>query len=95
MIPLAHLHVPVHPLVLLVGCIVLVFAIRSGKYKLIEGLGSGGFSQTYPPNPVPGGPTDQLYNLTKDPGEKKNRFLALPKVVARLRMELEQVRSSE
>lgn len=71
-----------------------VFAMRSGPFKLIEGLGSGGFTQEAPVQPVPGGPTDQLYNLTKDPAERTNLFAARPDVLARLRKELKQARAS-
>jgi len=72
-----------------------VFAMRSGRFKFIEGLGSGGFSDITPPKAVPGGPTDQLYDLSKDPQERTNLFQTQPKIVARLREELAAARSSE
>ena len=52
------------------------FAIRDGDWKLIEGLGSGGFSTPVNPEPKPGEPKDQLYNLNRDPGENQNLFFA-------------------
>jgi arylsulfatase A-like enzyme len=67
-----------------------LFAIRQGEWKLIEGLGSGGFSQPKTEQPQPGGPTGQLYNLAEDPGERHNLFSQKPEVVNRLRALLEQ-----
>lgn len=51
-----------------------MFAIRQGNWKLIDGLGSGGFSAPAMEKPKPGGPKGQLYNLTKDPAEKVNLY---------------------
>ena len=45
-----------------------MFAIREGDWKLIEDLGSGGFSQPRREQPNPGGLQGQLYNLADDPG---------------------------
>ncbi|MCE9547831.1 MAG: arylsulfatase, partial [Planctomycetia bacterium] len=60
------------------------FAIRQGPWKLIDHLGSGGFSvEQYEP-PKAGQPIGQLYNLTDDPGETKNLYNERPEVVARL-----------
>jgi len=66
-----------------------VFAVREGRWKLIEGRGSGGFSRWQPPQDAPAG---QLYDLVADPAESDNRFRAEPEVVARLRARLEAVR---
>jgi len=73
--------------------------IRSGPWKLIEGTGSGGFSDSRDnsiPGPGPGGataanPPGQLYHLVEDRGETTNRYLDHPEVVARLRSEMERV----
>lgn len=46
--------------------------IRSGDWKLINGLGSGGFSKPSNIKPEFGQPTVQLYNLRTDPGETTN-----------------------
>lgn len=61
-----------------------VLALRQGDWKLIPMLGSGGFSQPRREKSVPGGPTGQLYDLRKDPGETKNLYLDEPEAVARL-----------
>lgn len=68
--------------------------IRSGPWKYIDGLGSGGFTKPARIAPEPGGPSGQLYNLETDPGETNNRFAAEPAIVARLRTELERIRSA-
>jgi len=49
-------------------------AIVKDNWKYIDALGSAGFSAPERINPVPGGPTGQLYNLTEDPAETTNRF---------------------
>jgi arylsulfatase A-like enzyme len=61
-----------------------VLSVRQGPWKLITGLGSGGFSQPSRVEPEPGGPKGQLYNLNDDPGETANRWSEHPDVVARL-----------
>ncbi len=68
--------------------------IRSGPWKLIDGLGSGGFSQPHKIQPTPNGPAGQLYNLAKDPGETRNLWQERADVVARLRAELERGREA-
>jgi arylsulfatase A len=67
-----------------------LFAIRQGDWKLIDGLGSGGFTAPKTEKPQPGGPTGQLYNLADDLGETKNLFKEKPEVVAQLKKLLEQ-----
>lgn len=49
-------------------------AITQGDWKYIDALGSAGFSAPGHVDPVPGGPTGQLYNLAEDPAETTNRF---------------------
>jgi arylsulfatase A len=46
--------------------------IRSGDWKLITGLGSGGFTKPSTIKPKPGEPAVQLYNLRTDPAETTN-----------------------
>ncbi|HEX7899882.1 MAG TPA: arylsulfatase [Planctomycetota bacterium] len=58
-----------------------MFAIREGSWKLIQGQGSGGFTQV---KVAPGEPPGQLYDLAADPGETKNLYAEKPEVVARL-----------
>ena len=60
------------------------FAIRQGSWKLIEGLGSGGFTQPVSVEPGPGDPLGQLYHLRDDPGETNNLYAEHPEVVERL-----------
>ena len=61
-----------------------VFAIRQGPWKLIEGLGSGGFSNPKVVEPVPDGPEGQLYHLYDDPSETNNLYLEQPEIVKQL-----------
>lgn len=70
-----------------------MFAIRRGDWKLVEGLGSGGFTTPARAKPEEGGPTGQLYNLADDPGETRNLFLEQTEIVADLTRELERIRS--
>lgn len=69
-----------------------MFAIRKGDWKLIEGLGSGGFSQPRFIEPSAGGPAGQLYNLAEDLQETENKYLEEPEVVAELSALLNQYR---
>ncbi|MDR8391963.1 arylsulfatase [Aliifodinibius sp. S!AR15-10] len=66
--------------------------IRSGKWKLITGRGSGGFSdpRSLPPET---GPAGQLYNLNQDPGETVNRYGNHPDVVDSLTRKLQQIQA--
>lgn len=68
--------------------------VRVGDWKLIEGLGSGGFSKPRRVQPEAGGPTGQLYNLAEDLDESHNLFAERPQIVAQLRAELKRVRDS-
>jgi arylsulfatase A-like enzyme len=67
-----------------------MFAIRQGPWKLVQGLGSGGFTAPQRIKPTPGGPEGQLYNLDNDPGEQKNLWLDQPEIVKRLSDVLER-----
>ena len=67
-----------------------LFAIRQGPWKLIQGLGSGGFTAPQQVKPTPGGPEGQLYNLQDDPGEQKNLWADRPEIVKRLTLLLER-----
>jgi arylsulfatase A-like enzyme len=70
-----------------------LFAIRAGSLKLVEGLGSGGFTPPKHEDPQPGGPQGQLYDLATDPAEKHNLWLERPAEVARLQGLLESIRA--
>ena len=72
------------------------FSIRSGKWKYINGVGSGGFSdgfsEAYKAVAAGAGePTAQLFDMETDPGETTNLFFAEPEVVKTLAAELEQI----
>ena len=72
-----------------------MFALRSGDWKLIEGLGSGGFTRPTVIEPVEGGPVGQLYNLAEDPAGEINLYLERPDVVERLARMLEETRGTD
>ena len=72
-----------------------MFAIRDGDWKLVEGLGSGGFTKPASIEPEPGGPVGQLYNLASDPFEQVNLYLDRPDVVSRLAGILDKYRESD
>ena len=69
-----------------------LMTIRSGPWKLIAGLGSGGFSQPRRVKPAAGDPPGQLYNLAEDLAETKNLYLKHPDIVRRLTRELARIR---
>jgi len=76
------------------------FSIRSGKWKYINGVGSGGFSDGFggayeSVTPGAGDPTAQLYDMEKDPGETRNLFLDKPEVVKTLVAEMANIVGSE
>jgi arylsulfatase A-like enzyme len=68
------------------------FAIRDGDWKLIDKLGSGGFSSPRFEEPVPGGPEGQLYNLKSDPSETTNLYLEKPEIVDMLKKKLKKIK---
>ena len=65
--------------------------IRSGDWKFINQLGSGGFSKPKTIKPAPGGPSGQLYNLSNDPAETNNLYLTHPEIVTRLDAQMKQI----
>lgn len=69
-----------------------MFAIRQGPWKLIQGLGSGGFTAPQRIKAKPGEAEGQLYNLDDDPGEQKNLWAEYPGIVKRLSTVLEGYR---
>jgi arylsulfatase A-like enzyme len=68
-----------------------LMTIRSGRWKLIEGLGSGGFTKPARIEPGPNDPAGQLYDLSADLAETTNRFAPEPDIVARLRAEMRRI----
>jgi arylsulfatase A len=67
-----------------------MFAIRQGKWKLVLGLGSGGFSVPMSIKPKHGEPEGQLYNLEEDLAESRNLWSEKPEIVERLTNLLEK-----
>lgn len=61
-----------------------MFSIRQGKWKLILGRGSGGFSEPARIIPAPGEPQGQLYDMDNDTAETTNLWYLHPQVVAQL-----------
>jgi len=67
-----------------------MFAVRHGSWKLIEGRGSGGFTQ--PRFIEDSGPAGQLYNLETDPQETSNLYERNPEMVSTLKGLLQKVK---
>lgn len=67
-----------------------VRTIQGGQWKLIEALGSGGFTDPVSIEPEHGGPEGQLYNLKEDPAETNNLWLDHPEVVRQLKQTLSE-----
>lgn len=63
-----------------------MFAIRKGKWKFIDGRGSGGWSS----HGDPSDPEGQLYNLETDPTESTNLYEANPAIVKELKQLLDK-----
>jgi len=71
-----------------------MFAIRSGNWKLIEGLGSGGFTKPAREEVLADSSPYQLYNLADDPAEKNNVADQHPELVEALLADLKHIRDS-
>ena len=71
-----------------------MFAIRKGQWKLIEGLGSGGFTPPKRSAAAEGQPDCQLYDLAEDPSESNSVAVEHPKVVEELRALLQRYREA-
>ncbi len=71
------------------------FAVRQGRWKLIERLGSGGFSEPAIAEALPGEPSGQLYDLLEDPAETTNLYNELPERVQHLQALLDSVRNGD
>ena len=82
-------HEPRKPIVMRAGGGSMM--IRDGDWKLINRLGSGGFSKPRRVAPGPGDPKGQLYNLAKDPAETQNLWKERPDLVKSLTGKLEKI----
>lgn len=69
------------------------FAIRKGSWKLIDKLGSGGFSIPVEIKPDANEAPGQLYNLEIDPSETNNLYATEPDKVKELWAELNSIKS--
>lgn len=69
------------------------FSVRQGDWKLVLGLGSGGFTAPQEVPAQPGGPEAQLYHLAEDPREENNLWQKYPEVVERLKGVLRKIES--
>lgn len=67
-----------------------LFSIRQGAWKLVDGRGSGGFSEPRSYQPKPGEPEGELYHILADPAEKNNLFLQRPDIARQMKALLEQ-----
>jgi arylsulfatase A len=70
------------------------FAIRKGDWKLIQGLGSGGFTEPRDIKPTVGKPLGQLYNLVSDVAETQDVYEKYPDKVKELTELLEEIKKS-
>jgi arylsulfatase A-like enzyme len=61
-----------------------MFSIRQGRWKLVLGRGSGGFSIPQHIEPKPHQPQGQLYDLQADPSETNNLWAQNPQIVKSL-----------
>jgi len=69
-----------------------MMTIRTGDWKLITGIGSGGFSRREDKvSRQPGDPPGQLYDLADDRAETTNLYAQYPEIVTRLTAELTRV----
>jgi len=71
-----------------------IFVIRNGEWKLILGLGSGGFSKPETIEPKAGEAQGQLFNLKDDPSETVNLYLQKPEKVAELNAVLKKYKET-
>jgi len=67
-----------------------LFSVRSGKWKYINGAGSGGFSGRDKPPNSSAKIDRQLYDLEADPSETTNLFLERPEVAKQLEADLQR-----
>ena len=70
-----------------------MFAVRKGDWKLILGMGSGGFTKINTKEAKEAGFEGQLFNLKDDPQEKKNLWKQQPEVVKELAALLEKYKA--
>lgn len=67
--------------------------LRDGDWKLIDGLGSGGFTEPKKLRPEKDQPKVQLFHLGEDPSETRDLAHEKPAVAARLGQTLDLIRN--
>jgi arylsulfatase A-like enzyme len=72
-----------------------LYGIRSGAWKYIEGLGSGGFTDPVFEQAQNDGPTGQLYQIDSDTGELKNLYLNHRDKVDELQKMMQDIKSQK
>jgi arylsulfatase A-like enzyme len=82
-------HPPRGPLVMRAGSGAMM--IRDQEWKLIDQLGSGGFSNPKRVKPGPDDPRGQLYNLSADPFEQSNLWKSHPELVRKLTARMKRI----
>ena len=89
---------PERPMVMLSGGMGAL-SIRAGKWKLIDGQGDCGYAHFRAgkpmPEPRPGDPPGQLYDLDEDVGERNNLYSQHPEIVRRLQDLLQAIKDEE
>jgi arylsulfatase A-like enzyme len=70
-----------------------VFSIRQAAWKLVDGRGSGGFTEPRAYQPKPGEPPGELYHVLADPAESNNLYDRRPEIVRQLKALLERYKS--
>ena len=68
-----------------------MFALRSGKWKFVDGNVSGGWTKEAKPDKF----EEQLYDMVNDPQEKVNFYGTMPEVVKKLRARLNETRKGD
>ena len=71
-----------------------MFGYRKGPWKVVEGLGSGGFTAPARETAAAGNPSGQLYHLREDPAESRNRWASDPQKAQALLAELSSLREA-
>ena len=69
------------------------FSIRNGNWKMIEKLGSGGFSLPRRVEPTPGVMQERLYNMKNDLSEKIDLASKYPKIISKMKNKLDSIRA--
>lgn len=69
------------------------YSIRQGDWKMIEKLGSGGFSLPKTIEPKPGVRQERLYNMREDLSEQINLAEDYPKIIDEMKYKLDSIKS--